>query len=65
MDPIKSAFWRSAAMEASLETSAMTLFPKAYGKFVISIAAIVLVWEIGCLRGVAVKRCSRSKSYDS
>ena len=32
MEPIKSAFWRSEAMEARRETSAMTLFPKAIKK---------------------------------
>jgi len=32
IDPIKSAFWRSAAMDASLDTSAITLFPNAWKK---------------------------------
>lgn len=32
IDPMKSAFWRSAAIDASRETSAMTLLPNAMKK---------------------------------
>lgn len=32
IEPMKSAFWRSEAMEARRETSAMTLFPNAIKK---------------------------------